>query len=145
LEKENAFLREMLAKKQFVFWGKFSYLCSTNDQSMANPNGKKGSPLHQEVQDMESVKTKAEFKNQPNVIVREETPVSTPEGAKKHRVADVAAYTVDNKGIKFYKIVQIGKTNKDGKPVKREQEAIDDIEKHTDIRVTFIDYQKYLK
>jgi hypothetical protein len=39
--------------------------------------------------------------------------------------------------------VQIGKADKNGKPVKREQEAIEDIEKHTNLKVKFVNYEDY--
>jgi len=39
------------------------------------------------------------------------------------------------------RIVQIGKTNKNGEPVKREKEAIKDIEKATGVKVEFYDYE----
>jgi hypothetical protein len=112
---------------------------------MANPNGKKGSPLHQEVQGIELIKTKVEFENQSNVETKIETPIFTPKGKKRERVADVAAYTTDEVPPRYLKIIQIGKTDKDGKPVKREQEAIDDIEQHTGLKVVFIDYTNYFE
>ena len=109
---------------------------------MANPNGKKGSQKHQDVQEAEKEKLKKEFKDLKNIDIETEIPVSTPNGKKKGRVADVAAYSKKNE-IKFHKIVQVGKTDKAGKPVKRELEAIEDIEKHTDLKVKFVDYETY--
>lgn len=84
-----------------------------------NPNGKKGSKKHQDVQDAEKKKVEAEYSEQINIAVETEIPVSTPNGKKKHRVADVAAFSNDDP-FRFFKIVQIGKTDKDGNPVKRE-------------------------
>jgi hypothetical protein len=133
------------AKIICFFWENFSYFCFANNQSMANPNGKKGSPLHQEVQGIELIKTKVEFENQSNVETKIETPIFTPKGKKRERVADVAAYTTDEVPPRYLKIIQIGKTDKDGKPVKREQEAIDDIEQHTGLKVVFIDYTNYFE
>ncbi len=43
----------------------------------------------------------------------------------------------------YHKIVQVGKTDKDGNPVKREQEAIEDIETHTGLKVKFVNYDDY--
>ncbi|TAD98190.1 MAG: hypothetical protein EAZ97_11180 [Bacteroidetes bacterium] len=110
---------------------------------MASLNGKKGSELHQKVQDAEYEKTKLEF---PTEIVKVdiEVPISTPNGKKKGRVADVAAFSKE-KPLHFFKVVQVGKTDQDGKPVKREQEAIEDIETHFDVKVNFIDYENYFK
>jgi hypothetical protein len=110
---------------------------------MANPNGKKGSPLHQLVQDIELDKTEKEYNGQSNVEVDKEVPVFTPNSEKKERVADVAAYTINEVPPRYLKIIQIGKTDKNGMPVKREQEAIEDIEKNTTVKVTFIDYENY--
>ncbi len=110
---------------------------------MANTNGKKGSQKHQDVQKAEFEKTASAYENQPQVKVEMEVPISTPNGKKKARVADVAAFS-KKKPLQFFKIVQVGKVDKDGNPVKREQEAIDDIESHLDISVNFVDYEKYI-
>ena len=71
--------------------------------------------------------------------------IPTPTGTKENRIADIEVYSLQGKifRMKFHKIIQIGKTNKDDTPVTREQEAIEDIEKHTGIKVTFIDYENY--
>ncbi|TAD98192.1 MAG: hypothetical protein EAZ97_11190 [Bacteroidetes bacterium] len=110
---------------------------------MANLNGKKGSQKHQDVQKEVFEKTTSEYDDQPNIKVEMEVPISTPNGKKKGRVADVAAFS-KQKPLQFFKILQVGKTESDGKPVKREQEAIEDIESHLDIRVSFVDYEKYI-
>ncbi len=110
---------------------------------MASPNGKKGSQKHQEVQKAEQEKTKLEFLTE-EVKVDTEVPISTPNGKKKGRVADVAAFSME-KPLEFFKIVQIGRMGKDGKPVKREQEAIEDIEAHFNVKVNFVDYENYFK
>jgi len=112
---------------------------------MTNPNGKKGSKQHQDVQDCEHKKMETEFEPQPEITVETEVPVPTPTSQVKNQVADVAAYSWLPKifRMKFHKIVQVGKTNKDGTPVVREQQAIYDIEKHTGIKVTFMDYENY--
>ncbi len=109
---------------------------------MANPNGKKGSQKHQDVQKAEYDKTTSEYDGQPNVKVEMEVSISTPNGKKQSRVADVAAFS-KQKPLAFFKIIQVGKTDKDGKPVKREQEAIEDIEAHFDVHVNFVDYNNY--
>jgi len=110
---------------------------------MANPNGKKGSQKHQEVQDAEYEKMKLEFPSE-DVKVDIEVPISTPNGKKKGRVADVAAFSTE-KPLAFFKVIQIGKVDKNGKPIKREQEAIEDIEAHFDVKVNFVAYENYFK
>jgi len=80
-------------------------------------------------------------KNSKNVVIETEVVVATPNGKKKFRVADLAVYRLLNNLLEYLKIVQVGKSDKNGKPVKREQEAIDDIEAHTNLKVTFVDYQ----
>ncbi len=109
---------------------------------MKNPNGKKGSEAHQEVQEDEFEKLLAKYDGILNVDVGMEVTIATPKGFKKFRVADVAAYEVLTNWIKYHKIIQVGVTDKDGNPVKREQEAIQDIEQHTGAKVTFVDYIK---
>ncbi len=109
---------------------------------MANPNGKKGSQKHQEVQDAEYEKTQAEYSECKDVKVKKEIPISTPNGKKTSRVADIAAFSRE-KPLEFFKVIQIGKVDKHGNPVKREQEAIEDIEAHTNIKVKFVNYEDY--
>ncbi len=109
---------------------------------MANTNGKKGSQKHQDVQDAEFDKLSKEYDVSKTIEVAKEVTVSTPNGRKNHRIADVAAY-VKGQPFAFCEIVQIGKTDRDGKPVKREQEAIEDIEAHTNLKVKFVDYENY--
>ncbi|GEM_PF-1218875 len=110
---------------------------------MANKNGKKGSEKHQEAQKAEFHKTEKEYEGNKEIIVKTEVTVQTPNGVKDIRVADVGAFSwlKNTFRMKFHKIIQIGRTNKDGTPVKREQEAIEDIEQHTGIQVTFVDYE----
>ena len=109
---------------------------------MANPNGKKGSQKHQDVQNAEYDKLSMEHDGSKTIEVAKEVTVSTPNGKKNHRIADVAAYT-KGQPFEFFEIIQIGKVDKDGKPIKREQEAIEDIEKHTNLKVKFVNYEKY--
>jgi hypothetical protein len=49
--------------------------------------------------------------------------------------------------VTWLRIIQVGRTNSSGKPIKREQEAIKDIEKATGIKVEFYDYKnkKFIK
>lgn len=111
---------------------------------MANLNGKKGSKKHQDVQESEFQKTIEEYKEVSEILVKTEVPVQTFNGKKMLRVVDVAAYSTNNENhVDYHKIVQVGKTDKNGEPVKREKEAIEDIEKHAHIKVTFVDYENY--
>lgn len=64
---------------------------------------------------------------------------------KKTRIVDVGALLIkrvkDVITLKWLKIAQIGKTDKNGNPVKREQEAIEEIEAASGIKVQFYDYK----
>ena len=106
-----------------------------------NPDGKNGGEKHKNRKDAEEKKLQTEFLNNPEVTVGQEVPVFTPNGKKKIRFADVAAF-LSFKPFSFLRIVQIGRAKADGTPVKTQQEAIDDIEAHTEIKVTFVDYDK---
>jgi hypothetical protein len=109
---------------------------------MANTNGKKGSQKHQDVQKAEMAKLKKEYHHDQEIVINTEVSVFTPHGKKKQRVADVAAFHFE-KPFTFVKVVQVGKTDKAGNPVKREQEAIEDIEAHTNVKVKFVNYEDY--
>jgi len=112
---------------------------------MANRNGRKGSKQHQEVQDAEFEKMDLEYGEKDEIMVKKEARIPTPTSEVEERIADVVAYSWLKRTfrMKFHKIVQVGKTNKDGTPVAREQKAIEDIEKHTGIKVIFVDYENY--
>lgn len=77
-----------------------------------------------------------------NLIVR--TEVNVPLESGKSRVADVAAYFYEQVqnviSFKWLRIAQIGVTDSKGEPVKREKDAIAEIEKATGIQVEFYDY-----
>lgn len=115
-----------------------------------NPNGKKGSKAHDDAKNLLLTQLKEEFKDHANVQVKDEVPIATY-GKKNIRIADIAAFIVDRIGnliaVTWSKIIQVGRTNAQGKPVKREQEAIDDIEKATGVKVEFYDYKnnKFVK
>jgi len=109
---------------------------------MANPNGKKGSDAHQEVQEEEFYKLLLEYDDFPNIDVEMEVAIATPKGIKKFRLADAVAYEVMANWIKYHKIIQVGKTDKNGEPIKREKEVIKDFEQHTGTKVTFVGYIK---
>ncbi len=100
---------------------------------MRNPFGKKGGLKHQ--QKVGEVADELIGENLSPVL---ELLIPTPNGRKKKRFAEVAGF---DKAQNLTKIVQVGKLNKSNKPVKREVEAIEDIEKETGIDVTFISYE----
>jgi uncharacterized protein YgfB (UPF0149 family) len=102
-------------------------------KKIPNPNGKKGSEGHQN----KVKEVIARFDPTLYTTAREYL-VRTPDGKKKKRFVDVAAL----KGKKPAFLVQVGKTKSDGSPVKREQEAMDDIEQAIQVKVQFEDYEK---
>jgi hypothetical protein len=87
----------------------------TNKKKVPNPNGRKGGELHQK-------KTK-EIKD------------------GKSRFADIVAINSDGDIEEIY---QVGKQNKNGKPVKRERDAMDDIEKMSGMKVIFRPYNIFI-
>ena len=105
-----------------------------------NPDGKKGGDKHQKVVNEQVKILRNEFSDD-GITVRSEVVVSTPNGKKAFRFADIAAFRFINSVLEYLKIIQVGNTDKNGKPVKREQEAIADIEAHTNLKVTFVDYK----
>jgi hypothetical protein len=115
-----------------------------------NPNGKKGGKEHKDAIDLIFNEVKEENKDNKDVQVHKEKPIATY-GKKDIRIADVASFILGTIGnvlqITWLRIIQVGRTNSSGKPVKREQEAIKDIEKATGIKVEFYDYKnkKFIK
>jgi len=104
-----------------------------------NPYGKKGCPGHQE----KIRKIGAQIREKGFVAFFERA-FKIVDGKKKTRYADVVAFTTDNKLIEIH---QVGKTLKDGSPVKRERDAIEDIEEHSNnknIKVKFHSYTKII-
>jgi RHS repeat-associated protein len=87
-----------------------------------NQYGRKGGPLHQEMVD----RLRKEIEGRGNAV-RLEHRVKTPGGKKENRYVDLAEYK-NGEPIKYY---QVGKQNKDGTPVKRERDAIEDIDGST--------------
>ncbi len=73
--------------------------------------------------DLKGAKTKREYQ------------VKLPDG--KSRYADVAVVDNDNNAVELH---QVGVQNQNGTPVKRERDAIEDIEKATPIKVQFHPY-----
>jgi hypothetical protein len=97
-----------------------------------NPDGKKGGKAHQETNKREADRMEKEGK-----VVQSEVKIDTPGGKKSKRFVDQTG-TDPTTGSK--EMVQVGKQNKNGTPVKRERDAMDDIEKATGQRPTFVPY-----
>jgi hypothetical protein len=70
-------------------------------------------------------------------VVRPEVKIPTPEGKKTSRYVDQTG-TDPKTGKK--EMIQVGKQNKNGTPVKRERDAMDDIERATGERPKFVPY-----
>lgn len=65
--------------------------------------------------------------------------MKTPGGNKEKRYIDLEGRHPKTGEVKQY---QIGKQNKNGRPVSRERKAMDDVENATDTRPEFIPYNK---
>lgn len=66
--------------------------------------------------------------------------VPTPGGKKGHRDVDVVG--VEPRTGKVVEMHQVGKQNKNGSPVKRERDAMDDVEGAEGMRPEFHPYDK---
>ncbi len=99
-------------------------------KKIPNPNGKKGGKPHQnKINEIADNIEKREFK------ARKEQYFKNKNG--KSRFADIVAIN-DNGDIT--EIHQVGKQNKNKTPVKRERDAMEDIEKLSSVKVTFHPY-----
>ncbi len=67
-----------------------------------------------------------------------EVVIPTPGGKKEGRRPDVI---IENETTGAQRGVNVGKVDKDGKPIKREQEALDDLNNHGGIPTTFEPYK----
>jgi RHS repeat-associated protein len=103
--------------------------------SVPNPYGKLGSPEHQAEVQREYDRM---LKQYPDKIVSKEVKINTPEGDKRYRFADVGV--TDPKTNQLVGAVQVGKKNKNGTPVSREEKAMKDIEKATKVKPGFSSY-----
>lgn len=108
-----------------------------------NPNGKKGGDEHQEMikQIIEQIDGSIDDQSGKKIEARKEYPISTPSGKKTLRIVDVAGLIETEERKKLVYLAQAGLTDKSGKPVLREQESIEDVEKETKIHVNFYDYK----
>ncbi len=94
------------------------------NKKVPNPWGKKGCPEHQE----EINKLEDAIEDE-GYDAKREFHVPTPNGKKSRRFVDIASTDKESgEPIEFY---QVMKVNKDGKPPKREEEALDDVEEKT--------------
>lgn len=96
-------------------------------KKVPNPYGKKGKPDHQNL-----MAKLLEFLTNKFGDAADEYRVDLPSGKKRY--ADVAALDEDGNPIEFH---QVGRTNKNGTPKKRERKAMQDIEKATGKKVFF--------
>lgn len=113
-----------------------------------NPNGKKGCQKHQDkIKELSKEIDKTTDEDSGKIIeAKEEYVVATPKGEKKFRMLDVAGVIENQNGDEvLVKLIQVGLSDSKDKPIKREQKAIEDIEKHTGKKVEFFDYLKNKK
>ena len=99
-----------------------------------NPYGKKGCPEHQEkIQELgESIERKG-------LTPFFEYVFNINGGKKKKRFADVVGLTPK---MKLVEIHQVGKMNENGTPVKRERDAINDIEENLNNKSIKVQFHK---
>jgi len=102
----------------------------TTQKKTPNPNGRLGGEAHQGV-----VKKIVAALISRGLPFKLEYRIRLKNGKSKY--ADVAALDENNNATELY---QAGKQNQDGTPVKRERDAIADIEKATGIKVIFTPY-----
>jgi hypothetical protein len=121
-------------KNSRAFGGKATDVAAGVAKNPPNPNGKRGGALHQEL----IKKVREMIQNRGNKS-RAEQRVDTPDGKKKSRYVDEAELDKDDNVVRYH---QVGKQNKDGTPVKRERDAMDDINGSNDGSVP-IDFHPY--
>jgi hypothetical protein len=97
-----------------------------------NPDGKKGGKPHQD-----KIEEVAKDMDKRGLQVQREVMVKTPGGNKEKRFIDVQG---TNPKTGATEQVQVGKQNKNGTPVSREVKAMDDVQKTTNVRPTFVPY-----
>ena len=102
-------------------------------KKVPNPNGKKGGEAHQNKTDEVEKKIIQRKLNPVREIYKRKTDKNG-----KSRYIDIGAE--DKKTGDLVEAHQIGKQNKNGTPVKRERDAMEDIEKLSGIKVTFHPY-----
>jgi len=102
-----------------------------DEKKVPNPFGRFGCPEHRNL-----IQQLFDFFKGIGKKVKYEKGVDLPNGSKRY--ADLAVLDDDEKVIEYH---QVGINTKKGKPVKRERDAIDDIEGATGIKVEFHAYK----
>lgn len=112
----------------------FNRTSGTATRVITNPYGKKGGLAHQST--VASITPIAKGGE-----IRYEVKYNTPNGSKNYRYADA----VEVSEGKITQIYQVGRVNKNGTPVSREVQAINDIKSSPDynnVRITYLPYNK---
>ncbi len=111
------------------------------NKNVPNPNGRNGGEAHQEEVRKAESELIERYARDPNIEVRTEVMVRTPEGDKSKRFIDVAA--VDKRTGDVVEGVQVGRETKAGNAVAREQRALNDIaEAKPNSNVSFRPYNR---
>ncbi len=105
-------------------------------KKVPNPNGKKGGKKHQA-----KVNNVADDIESRGLDVIKELYFKLVGKNKRGRFVDVAGF---DKTGQLKELHQIGKRNKNGTPVKRERNAIEDLEGRTKIKVKFHSYNIFI-
>ncbi len=114
-------------------------ILSAIGKKIPNPFGKLGGPAHKNTVQAVKDELDAKFLGT-GATITGEYGINTPGGVKPRRYADVAV--LDKTG-RVIELVQVGKVNKNGLPVAREQYAINDIRNYG--RVQNIKFKPYNK
>jgi U3 small nucleolar ribonucleoprotein component len=101
-------------------------------KKIKNPDGKKGGEKHRN-----KIKEVAEDAEKRGLLIQFEFFVEVLKGIK-NRFVDIAAF--NRKTLKLEELHQVGVCNKNGTPVKRERDAIEDIERNSHLKVKFHAY-----
>lgn len=105
---------------------------------MPNPWGKKGSPRHQAYVEDEVRNMQKNNVNNPEIEVRTEVRIV---GADE-KVRYIDAQAVNTQTGEVVDQVQVGRTNKNGTPVMRERQAINDIDSATQFNTRYRAYDR---
>jgi hypothetical protein len=94
-------------------------------KTVPSPNGRNGNAPHQEGVAEAEAKLEAKYGADPNIEIRTEGYIKTPDGKKSARFIDVVA--VDLRTGRIIEGIQVGRQTGTGVPVSRERDAIEDI------------------
>ncbi len=109
----------------------------SEEKKVPNPNGRSGGEEHQN-----KIKEVANELEKRNLFTVFERFMRLFSGKKKYRFVDIAAF--DKETGKLVEVHQIGVNNKDGTPVKREREALEDINNEYTVKTFFHAYKTIL-